>query len=180
MGPQLQQKRQENTTMTNKRRKRKRKKRCCRERTGSCLQDELVRPRTIAHIRPQRRWIHWSLCGREGKTKPDIQRPPLIDGGLSFCSLGLTVIIMMDTGELIDQWSRSSAIISTEEKEVSRTCPMRFDPCLVDDLDVSSFAVVVGCKPDCAFDRPDRFRRRSVHKGHPMWSNMVCVNMDCQ
>jgi hypothetical protein len=47
-----------------------------------------------------------------------------------------------------------------------RTCPARLGPSLIDDLDVASFAVVVGGEADGTADGSDVIGSGSVHERH--------------
>lgn len=58
------------------------------------------------------------------------------------------------------------------------TCPARLGPCLVDDLDVTSFAVVVGGEADGAADGTDVIGSRTVDEGHAVGADERGVDVD--
>lgn len=58
------------------------------------------------------------------------------------------------------------------------TCPVGFGPCFVDDLDISSFAVVVGREANGALQGPDFVRGGAVNERHTMRSDKIGVDVD--
>lgn len=57
-------------------------------------------------------------------------------------------------------------------------CPTRLRPRLIDDLDVTSFAVVVGREADGAADGSDVIRSRTVDEGHAVGPDERGVDVD--
>lgn len=58
------------------------------------------------------------------------------------------------------------------------TCPARLGPGLIDNLDVASFAIVVGRETDGAADRPDVIGSGSVDEGHAVGADEWGVDVD--
>ncbi len=58
------------------------------------------------------------------------------------------------------------------------TCPVGLSPCFVDNLNISSFAVVVGGEAYRALQRTSFVRGGAVDEGHAVRSDKICVDVN--